>query len=177
MPLARIITISFVLISPSTLIILNELATLCRSTLLRAAEVIEASVVIKASIVARLGDIIPAPLAIAPIVIFFFPTSVVTATSLGTVSVVIIASAALLLASIPLCGRRLSMPVLILSTGNFFPIIPVEATRISPSLIPNFLAVNSATFLASLNPSSPVAEFAFPLLIIIARATPSLRCF
>ena len=92
-PLARTRTVSLVLISPSIQIRLKEPSTASRSDFCRQAVLIEASVVTKHSIVAMLGQIMPAPLAQAPIRIFFPPTVAVMAISLTAVSLVMMASA------------------------------------------------------------------------------------
>ena len=66
------ITVSLVLMSPSTLIELNESSTASFVITLRSFSLTAASVTIKASIVAMLGAIIPDPFA-APVIVTFFP--------------------------------------------------------------------------------------------------------
>ena len=75
-PLAITITVSFVLMSPSTLIELNESSTALFVTALRSLSLIAMSVTTKASIVAILGAIIPDPFAAPVIVTFFLPIEI-----------------------------------------------------------------------------------------------------
>ena len=122
--------VSFVDVSPSTVIILKVSFTTSLTASCKRALLIARSVVIKASIVHILGWIIPDPLLIPPSVTVLPSISKDTATSLLTVSVVIIA----LEASVPalmLPSKVLliaSTPATSLSTGSCIPITPVEAT-------------------------------------------------
>jgi len=130
---------------------LNESATASFKALSSIGLAIAQSVVIKQSIVAILGLIIPEPLAIPPIVTSLPPTSIVTATFFGYVSVVIIASAAISPHSFvsPIVGNTLSTPASILSIGRFTPITPVEQTKTFSAFTPIRLPSLPAVALAS----------------------------
>src|SRR4029077_4072818 len=90
-PFARIATVSFVDVSPSTVIALNVPATAPRNARESSDGEIATSVARKASIVAMFGWIIPAPLQHPRILTAFPPMRQFTAAHLGRVSVVIIA--------------------------------------------------------------------------------------
>ncbi len=94
-PLAIIIAISFVEVSPSTDTMLKVFSVTLDKAFCKRSVLIAQSVVRKTRRVAILGSIIPEPLAIPPILHSIPSISKETATSLGLVSVVIIASAAL----------------------------------------------------------------------------------
>ena len=139
-PLARAMTASFVLISPSILIQLK----LCRTAMPRArlskAGAIAASLVINASIVACrapvrviFGSIIPAPLQIPPIRTGDFPILNSTATSFRRVSLVMIASAVARAFWLELAsnGAQALIPRVTFSIGIEMPIRPVEQTSTS----------------------------------------------
>ena len=123
------------------------------------------SVVIKQSIVAIFGLIIPEPLAIPPTVTSLPATSIVTATFLGYVSVVIIASAAVSPQAFvsPISGNTFSTPESILSIGRFTPITPVEQTNTFSASTPISSPNLPAVALASSIPCCPVQAFALPL--------------
>ena len=89
-PLASTSTVSLVEVQPSTVIVLNEAATASRSAACSVAGSTAASVVQTASMVAMFGASMAAPLAMPPTV----KPSPSTTTSLGTVSVVMMALAA-----------------------------------------------------------------------------------
>ena len=95
------------------------------------------------------GWIIPEPLHMPPIVTVFPPSSMVTATSLFFVSVVMIA----LEASVPLpvspfnSGTMASIPLQIRSIGSCMPITPVDATNTSSAAMPNTFSTFSAVCL------------------------------
>ena len=123
-----------------------------------------------------LGWIIPAPLAIAPIVTLLPPRLNRTAASFLTVSEVIIARAA----SEPRSGLRTFTHCLIprktFRIGNGTPIRPVEQTSTSCGLHFNPAAVSEVIFLASAMPRTPVQALAFPLFRITARTFPFFKC-
>ena len=81
----------------------------------------------------------PEPFAIPPIVTVLPPISISTASSFSQVSVVIIAFAASVLASIEsdLAAANFSTPAWILSIGSCFPITPVEPKSTASAGIPN----------------------------------------
>ena len=93
-PEARIHRVSFVLVSPSTLIMLKVLSATSLRRGCKREESMSMSVVINESIVAMLGLIIPLPLAIPPSFTCLSPTVYSKAICLSLVSVVIIAAAA-----------------------------------------------------------------------------------
>ena len=88
-------TISFVEVSPSTVMELNVVATTFFNIAFKNTAGMLASVKINANIVAILGAIIPEPLAIPDILINLLPILHSSYASFGLVSVVIIALAAL----------------------------------------------------------------------------------
>ena len=131
MPLASTTTMSLVEVSPSTLTMLKVPWTSQERAFCKRAGEMLASVVIKTSMVAMLGWIIPLPLAMPPMRQVFPSRENSTATSLRTVSVVMIPSAA---ASQPSSERpavSASMPAAIGSRFSGSPMTPVEATTTS----------------------------------------------
>ena len=109
---------SFVLVSPSTVIWLNELSTASRRARRRNDGATAASVVMNPSIVAMFGWIIPEPLHMPPMRTVRPPRSTSAWAVFGTVSVVMIARAA----ASPDCALRLphawAIPGLIASMGR-----------------------------------------------------------
>ena len=149
MPLARTVTMSFVLMQPSTEIQLKESSFASFNACFNIFPVMAASVVMNPSMVAIFGAIIPEPLAQPPMITGFPPTVSRTVRSLITKSVVRIPWAN----ALPPAGDNAAVSsgraAVILSMGNGFPIIPVEATRTSVALIPNAVAHVSAMRTAS----------------------------
>src|SRR3990170_6303405 len=176
-PFARIKTVSFVLVSPSTVIILNDLSADSFSAIFKSLGEIAISVVIKDSIVASLGYIIPEPFAIPPILIDSLPYLYSTAATFETISVVIIASAASIPPVLLNFLTRAGIPFLIFSIGRESPITPVDATRIFSGDIPRVLAVRSTISSACLYPVLPIHAFALPLFTITPLAFPFLIYF
>ncbi len=130
----------------------------------------------KHSIVAMFGQIIPAPLQIAPMLTGVSPTRKRTATCLGTVSVVIMARAASsALSRLSFCAS-FGIAASILSIGSCTPMRPVEHTRASVTSTPVACAASSAMRTAAAIPCSPVAALAFPELTMTVRAEPSATC-
>ncbi len=175
--MARMSTVSLVLVSPSTEMRLKERSTAFLRASRRAGASISRSVVMKASMVAMEGWIMPAPLAAPPIL--KVPWEVVTSSAvlLGKLSVVMMA---LEKVSPPwglMLAARLSMPFCIASMGSGSPITPVEQTRTSSGGTSRAFAVLSTMVQASFNPSSPVQALALPLLAIIALAFPLFICW
>ena len=129
-PFAMIRSVSFVDVSPSTVIILKVSLITSLSAFCSNAFSIARSVVRKPSIVHILGWIMPEPLLIPPRVTVLPPISKVTAISLFTVSVVMIALDAAVPASV-VCASVLlifATPFTSFSTGSCIPITPVDAT-------------------------------------------------
>ncbi|OGX40422.1 MAG: hypothetical protein A3C53_02480 [Omnitrophica WOR_2 bacterium RIFCSPHIGHO2_02_FULL_68_15] len=174
-PLASRSTASFVDISPSTVMALNEWATACLRAIRRAGRVIAASVVRNANIVAIAGLIIPDPLAMPPIRTGVPATENSTAVSFTTRSVVMIASAAAReprgLSPAASAGRAAT----IRRVGIGRPMTPVEATSTRCGSIPRARAVSRTIVLASRSPCGPVQALALPLLATIACALPRFR--
>ena len=135
-----------------------------------------ASVVMKQSIVAMFGSIIPAPLAMPPRRTVFPSISNSTATSLGKVSLVMIASAACRLPWLFAAAGNSAMEVSIFSIGSGTPMRPVEQTMTWRDRNPRALAVASAMRLAFSMPATPVQALAFPAFAMMARASPDRRC-
>ena len=123
-----------------------------------------------------LGAIIAAPLAIAPTTARPDSNSTSTAQLFGTVSVVMIASAAVAPPSSDNAATICGMPASILSIGSGTPIKPVEQTSTSSVCKPNSLAVRAHIRRAWSKPTSPLQKLALPLLRMTARALPSARC-
>ena len=132
LPLAITTTMSFVEVSPSTVIILKVRSTTSFRVFCNSFGSMATSVAINASMVAILGWIIPDPLAMPPMLISWPSSSNSRKPSLGKVSVVSMALAAnepaldLLLN----LGADSMMPFTTSSVGNGSPIIPVEAIMI-----------------------------------------------
>ena len=161
-------TVSLVDVSPSTVILLNDLSTAffkadCNVFLSTAA-----SVTINASIVAIFGHIIPAPLAMPKAVISLPPILHFSNAIFGNASVVIIA----LTASFQPFDERdetsFGMPFFSLSIGSLCPITPVDETIAKHFFIPRASSTAAAMLFASSMPFLPVQALALPLFIIIA---------
>ena len=122
--------------------------------------------------VAMFGAIMPAPFAIPPTMHVHFPDGNSTATSLGLVSVVMIARAA----SAPPCRERRrpasATPARTFSMGRRTPMTPVEATSTSSTGQAILSATIPAVSRASRRPPAPVPAFAHPALTI-DRARPA----
>ena len=86
--------------------------------------------------VARFGAIMPAPFAIPPTVHVASPTGNSTATSLGFVSVVMMARAASAPAWREMRRPASAMPARTFSIGRRTPMTPVEATSTSSTVQP-----------------------------------------
>ena len=125
-PLAKPITVSLVLISPSMVIRLKEVSTASSSDFWKHEGLILASVVTKQSIVAMLGQIMPAPLAHAPMRTRWPPISRETAISFLQVSLVMMACATSspLLVSRPATSAPIFGSMRIIGIGR--PMTPVE---------------------------------------------------
>ncbi len=123
-----------------------------------------------------LGAIIPAPFAIAPTRAATPPTANGTVTSLGRVSVVMMARAAKAPPSQDSAATARGIPSRSLSMGRWTPMTPVEATTTSSGRHPKAVAVSDAISRASRSPRSPVAALAHPAFTTTARAWPPRRC-
>ena len=132
--------------------------------------------VTKHNSVAILGCIMPLPLAIAPTRTTFPPIMSSAANSFATVSVVIMARAALPAPSTLSPSASACIPPSIGSIGSICPITPVEATITSLAGIPVYSLVRAHIRSAFSTPSA-LQVLALPLLQITARALPFSRFF
>ena len=169
-PLASSITVSLVDMQPSESVRskVNDVAVV--RALASSSAATTASVVITTSMVARAGASMPAPFAMPPIAQWCGEWY---SAVLGTVSVVMIASAA---AGPPSSDRSWvasSMPASTLSMGSRTPISPVEQTATSVTSAPIASAVHSAICRASARPARPVQALAPPELSTTAASRPS----
>ena len=167
-------TVSLVDMQPSELIRLTVRATAPPRAARAAAASTTASVVMTHSMVARPGASMPTPL-IMPPALQATPSAVrETASSLGTVSVVMMARAA----SWPASGVGASAPAarpaparrVGMSRGT--PMTPVEHTRTRPGSTPRSPAARAAVASVSRRPWAPVQALAPPELRTTARARP-----
>ncbi len=173
-PFASAITVSFVLMSPSTVMRLNEFETTIFKILRKTVCGTSASVVITQSMVAMLGSIMPAPLAMPPTRNAPFGVSTEIEISFGKVSLVMIAPAA---GRLPIRESEMAlMPFARRSAGSGTPMRPVEQTRTCFGSSSKRAAVAAAVSFAAANPSAPVQALALPLLRTTARIFPVLRC-
>ena len=176
-PLATTTNESFVEVSPSIVIRLNDRSAAVRVRRGISAGAIAASVATKPSMVAMFGRIMPAPLAMPVTVIDFPPTSTRRDTALGWVSVVMIASAAS--SQWPGCSLSIAAgsPAISRSTGRGSMITPVENGRTWAGSKPRSFASASHVVRAASRPASPVPAFALPVLTTSARTpAPAARC-
>ena len=167
---------SLVLMSPSTVMRLNDCSTASERACCRSFFSTAASVVRKQSMVAMFGSIMPAPLAMPPIRTFLPPRLISTAISLGKVSLVMIAFAAFRLPSRCNAFAPVAIAASIFSIGIGTPIRPVEQTSTLRSLSPSALAVSLAIRFAFWMPITPVHALALPLLAMIARISAHRIC-
>ena len=174
-PLANTTTMSHTDVSPSTETRLNVYFTAFWSIFLREADSMPQSVVKTQIIVARLGWIMPEPLAMPEMqTVLPSVSSICADTSFGTVSVVIMAYSALCAVS-SAAERpftRSGITGSILSRGSLEPITPVDAVRISEESQPMMDAAQSAIFEASSTPTAPTPALATLLLTMMPRALP-----
>lgn len=138
-PFASATTVSFVLMSPSTEIELNDRSTACVRAAWRDAGSIAASVAMTPSMVAcggpggpMLGWIIPAPLSIPTMRTSLPPSWIVRVRSFGKVSVVMNARAQSLhaLKLLPSVAVEVSIPWRIFLIGRCCPMTPVLMTSV-----------------------------------------------
>jgi len=116
------------------------------------------------------GAIIPAPFAIAPIVIGRPPARIVRIPRFGKASVVQIASPA---PAIPVGERRAARPgraATIFSTGSGTPMTPVEPISSESAGRPRALPAARDVSRTARIPAAPVQAFALPLFTTIPRS-------
>ena len=174
-PLAIMVTISLVEVSPSTLSILNVFCTSWLSAFRSMGAEMAASVVRNTSMVAILGWIMPLPLAMPPRRQTLPSISNSTAIFFITRSVVMIAFAA---SSSPSGDSAAASSPIWSATGvmfSFCPMTPVDATITSRGPIPSCSAARALIFSAISRPSL-LQVLALPLLQITAWAIPSAMC-
>ena len=171
-PFARKRAVSLVLVSPSTEIALNVWSTTRFQNGRSVPGSETASVVITASNVAISGWIMPAPLAMPPMMIGPPGVSRRTAQCFGRVSVVMIARAA----STPPAGESFvaasRRPRATFSTGSGTPMTPVESTRAVRGGRPAASSALRAIARAASSPAAPVHAFATRAFIATARVRP-----
>src|SRR5688572_10972849 len=172
-PLAISTNESLVEVSPSTVMQLNERWAARFSIAFNWARPTPASVATKPSMVAMSGRIMPAPLAIPETVASPLLNLTLRDAALGTVSVVMMASAADSQSALPLnaCGS----PAMIRSAGSGSMITPVENGSTCVGLQPSRAASARQTCMARFTPSAPVPAFALPVFTTSAR-TPFFKC-
>ena len=173
-PFARMATMSFVDVSPSTLTMLNVSCTSPERAACSMAGLTAQSVVRKTSMVARFGWIMPEPLAMPPMVQVLPPAVNCTAISLRCVSVVMMPSAAWSEWS-PSAAASCGRPARMGARSSGWPITPVDATMTSCGAMCSADAVSALISSATAAPSA-LQVLALPLLQITACALPSARC-
>ena len=153
---------SFVLMSPSTVIALSVAPTASPSVARRTRAGTAASVSTKTRSVARSGAIMPAPLPSAATVIRLPPSTIRRSAVFGNASVVVMASAA--------CGKpagasaatAVRTPTRSRSRGTWAPIRPVAHGTTSAGAMPRRRAASAVASEAVRNPSAPVQALALP---------------
>src|SRR5262245_15950975 len=167
-PLASSSTVSLVDMQPSVSSRSKVIrVAACRAVLSSAASR-SASVVTTHNMVASAGAIMPAPLAMPPLV----EPSARWKAIVATVSVVLMASAAASPPTREASATAASAPASRRSIGRRSPISPVEQMAISPAESPSAVARRSALVWVSVKPSGPVQAFAPPELRSTARTRP-----
>ena len=142
----------------------NSVASCCMT-----AGAMQASVAIKPSMVAILGRIMPAPLLMPVMQTVAPPISTCLLKALGTVSVVMMACAALNQLSALASAMAASKPAMMRSLGKVSMMTPVEKGNTCCALMPIFCAKALQVLWARFKPSSPVPALALPVLITMAR--------
>src|SRR5688572_5924573 len=172
-PVATSRSVSLVEVSPSTEMALNERLATRRARYCSESSAMQASVAITPSMVAMLGSIMPAPLAI-PVTVIVRP-SITTSreTALGTVSVVMIASAASAQWPGARSATHCGMPATMRSTGSGSMITPVDSGSTCAWCTPSASPTAAHTARALSRPASPVPALATPVFTTIARG---LKC-
>src|SRR5947208_537715 len=172
-PLASRITVSFVLMSSSSVIALSVGWTASRSDARRTRAGTAASVTTNTRSVAMSGAIMPAPLPSAATVTRRPPRRNVSTAVFGKASVVVIASAA--------CGKppgasaaaAARTPARRRARGTWTPIRPVAHGRTAAGAPPRRRAPSAVDSAAVRGPSAPVQALAFPAWTRTAAARPA----
>ena len=168
---------SLVEVSPSIVIRLNDSSAASRTSCCTRAGAIAASVATKPSMVAMFGRIIPAPLLMPVTATVRPPICSVVDAAFGTVSVVMIASAAVLQPSARASAMAAGRPASMRSFGSVSMITPVENGSTCRGAQPSRAASAAQVERARARPSSPVPALALPVLTRMARTSePAARC-
>src|SRR2546423_2365731 len=167
---------SLVDVSPSTLMRLNERAAASARSWRSAPRATGACVATNASNVAMSGRIMPEPFAIPVTVTAPPPSCARCDRAFGTVSVVMIASAALAQLSSRRSATHVGRPATMRSTGRSSMITPVENGKTRRDSQPTSLAAAAQLALAPAIPASPVPALALPVLTRSARGNPEAKC-
>src|SRR5258707_1311766 len=168
---------SFVEVSPSTLMRLNECAAASATRCCSVPWATSASVATNPSIVGMSGRIMPAPLAIPVTVAAPPPRCTRRDRAFGTVSVVMIASAARAQLSSRRSAMQAGRPVTMRSTGSGSMITPVENGSTWRRSQRASRAASSQLARALATPIFPVPALALPVLTSNARGgLPEARC-
>src|SRR5688572_13667812 len=174
MPVAISMNESFVEVSPSTVMQLNERSA-TRLTMPRSrSPETRASVATKPSRVAMSGRIMPAPLAMPVTVASPRESFTFMEAAFATVSVVMMACADEAQSASP--SRASGSAAMMRSAGSGCMMTPVEKGRICSGLQRSAAASALQTCMARFTPSAPVPAFALPVLTTSAR-TEFFRCF
>ena len=160
---------SLVDVSPSMVTRLNEPSASSSASWCITDWSTRASVVRKPSMVAMLGRIMPAPLLMPVMVISAPPTLAWALKALGTVSVVMMPSAARAQWSGAASAMAAGRPASMRSTGSGSMMTPVENGSTCAGSILRSAASAALVCRARARPSSPVPALALPVLIISAR--------
>ena len=164
---------SLVEVSPSTVMRLNDPSASANVNACINSGATQASVAMKPNMVAILGWIMPAPLLI-PVTLIVLPAIVVCVlAALGTVSVVMMPSAASNHCcedgALPAAAIAAGRPATIRVWGKGSMITPVEKGNTCCGFIDSTFAKASQVSCARCKPSSPVPALALPVLISNAR--------
>src|SRR5713226_1936878 len=168
---------SLVEVSPSMLMRLNERAAAWATRCCSASRETAASVATNPSMVAMSGRVMPAPLAIPVTVTPGLSSRARCDRALGTVSVVMIVSAARAQLSSRRSATHAGRPATMRSSGSGSMITPVENGSTCRESQPSSRAASPQLAFARASPSFPVPALAFPALTMNARrGLPEARC-
>src|SRR6185503_10456318 len=171
-PLARSSTVSFVLVSPSTVAALSVVATAVRIAFRAKPAPSRASVMTKTRSVAMFGAIIPPPLPATASVTSRPPRRRRRTAVFGNASVVRIARAVSAKPRGESADRAASTPGRSTSCGTGTPIFPVAHARTAASGTPRARATRAVDTSTVRRPCGPVHAFALPAWTSTARARP-----
>ena len=168
---------SLVEVSPSIVMRLKERSAASSTSPCISCGAMAASVAMKPSIVAMFGRIMPAPLLMPETLTVLPPIMSWRDAALGTVSVVMMASAASAQCAAFRSARAAGRPASMRSFGRLSMMTPVENGSTCSGAISRCCASATQVEKARTSPSSPVPALALPVLMRIARVpTPVARC-